>query len=440
MKIKKLLLIPMAVLGIFSISSCSYINDFINGSGIENILSQLPSADTTTETKITEVQKDETYKVIWKNENETLKTIDSVKGDEIPEYDGEAPTKAEDDKYTYTFSDWNKTVDDKNHIVTFNAVFNKIYKIDTELKDWGYNDLQLRENKNALINFYDDVNKVCSDFYNSKIDAIDKTDSKGNSFKAVGDDIDYYKYSLTSADAKMVYACVLLDHPEYYFTNGVLSGYSAKTLNGVETERTEYITITCNNEYASNETRKEYKTAIDNYLLTISNLVKNVTDNTKKVLKIHDYIVNNASYALDSNGDPDSSSYSHNILGIILNKKGVCESYAELFQLLLINNNINCVRVSGNAKSSVSSSYESHAWNYAEVDGDWYAFDVTWDDPVVNGGTINKLTHDYFGKGSDTGFFSNHITQPTYDMDYGVNYLYKLPTLNKTDLEWSYIL
>ena len=62
----------------------------------------------------------------------------------------------------------------------------------------------------------------------------------------------------------------------------------------------------------------------------------------------------------------------------------VCEGYARAFKVLCDAAGIPCVLVDGQATNS-SGQTEAHMWNYAQVDGAWYAVDVTWNDPVISG-------------------------------------------------------
>lgn len=63
----------------------------------------------------------------------------------------------------------------------------------------------------------------------------------------------------------------------------------------------------------------------------------------------------------------------------------VCEGYSRAFKVLCDELGIPCVLVEGYSKSSASASAGSHMWNYVQLDGSWYAVDVTWNDPVVSG-------------------------------------------------------
>lgn len=60
----------------------------------------------------------------------------------------------------------------------------------------------------------------------------------------------------------------------------------------------------------------------------------------------------------------------------------VCEGYARAFKVLCDKSDIPCVLVDGKAKSQPNAAGGAHMWNYAQADdGNWYAVDVTWNDP-----------------------------------------------------------
>lgn len=463
MKLKKILFPLFAITMLFSITSCSYVNDFINNIGNNTNDS---SNNNTTTTK----QVDKKYTVIWVNDDGTeLKKVENVKSDSIPTYDLDNPTKKDDEKYQYTFNKWVETKDEEKSTITYTASYNRLSKINSEIKDWGYMHLQSFENKAQLISLYDDMNLLCKDFYEGKSESKE-VNANGEIQYTIGESIEYTSYNLSADEAASVYSCIMLDHPEYYFSMGALMGSSTQTITEggivVDTIVKYFINVSVYEEYKSKEVRLNYLNKINEYVSTVSNAVKSETDNVKKVKYIHDYIINNAKYAKKKNeqgeyqkivyddkvnniwhwekansyaeASPDDSSYSHNILGIIVNKEGVCESYSELFQLLLIKNGINCVKVTGDGITG--GEREPHAWNYAEVDGAWYAFDVTWDDPVSSSGK-DTITHKYFGKGSkNQDFMNSHIPATQGDMSYRADYLYTLPSLSENNINILYLL
>lgn len=85
----------------------------------------------------------------------------------------------------------------------------------------------------------------------------------------------------------------------------------------------------------------------------------------------------------------------------------VCEGYARAFQVLCNELNIPCVLVDGEARTHPEDQPESHMWNYVQIDGGWYAIDVTWNDPYVSSMPEEKTTgyesHDWLLLGSDSG-------------------------------------
>ena len=66
-----------------------------------------------------------TFSVAWVVEEKTVETDENVEYGSKPSYDGATPTKAADEKYTYTFSDWMADVEGWNaeSVVTSNMTF-----------------------------------------------------------------------------------------------------------------------------------------------------------------------------------------------------------------------------------------------------------------------------------------------------------------------------
>ena len=92
----------------------------------------------------------------------------------------------------------------------------------------------------------------------------------------------------------------------------------------------------------------------------------------------------------------------------------VCEGYSRAFQVLCREAGIPCVLVDGMANSG--GTLGGHMWNYVQMeDGNWYAVDVTWNDPLTGSDThvSGYENESYLLVGADTvigsmGFLDSH--------------------------------
>ena len=98
----------------------------------------------------------------------------------------------------------------------------------------------------------------------------------------------------------------------------------------------------------------------------------------------------------------------------------VCEGYASAFKLVCDELDIPCIKVDGFAWGI------PHAWNQVQLNGKWYAVDVTFDDPGEEGTTTNVVsgseTHDYFLIGADSCPPYDPPFSETHIPDAGSNY------------------
>ena len=127
---------------------------------------------------------------------------------------------------------------------------------------------------------------------------------------------------------------------------------------------------------------------------------------------LHDWIVDWADYDETHESPHGSSPY-----GLLVNRTAICMGYANTFQLFMDLIGIECITVVGASSSSTS----DHAWNLVRLDGDWYAVDTTWDDPIINGlshftnsNALDSLHHRYFNVTSDFLLETDH--QWDYDL------------------------
>ena len=125
--------------------------------------------------------------------------------------------------------------------------------------------------------------------------------------------------------------------------------------------------------------------------------------NYEKIRQVHNWMIENIEYDVNLEAEEPYS-----ISGALTEGKAVCEGYARAFKYIMDKLNIPCILVSGTGTNS-NGQRESHAWNYVQLDGNWYAIDVTWDDPVIigSGNVGDETRYKHFLKGSNT-FFSSH--------------------------------
>ena len=153
----------------------------------------------------------------------------------------------------------------------------------------------------------------------------------------------------------------------------------------------------------------ESKEKVDNILNEIKetrdNIVKSLNGiDYNKIMHAHDWIINNLQYEQNI-----TNNNVYNLYGALIEKSAVCEGYAETLKYILDEAGVQCVLVSGTATNSEGKT-ENHAWNYVQLNGNWYAVDTTWDDPIliVGGILTNSSKYRYFLKGEDE-FNTSHI-------------------------------
>ena len=125
-------------------------------------------------------------------------------------------------------------------------------------------------------------------------------------------------------------------------------------------------------------------------------------------LALHDWMIAWAEYdpgALSSGPIGDPIPDNDNPYGFLTGKKGICLGYSSTFQLLMDLSGIECATVRGYSHAGTA----DHAWNLVRLDGEWYAVDTTWDDPVASFEVPETMAHTYFNVTDD--FLRQHDHQ-----------------------------
>ncbi|MBE5767815.1 MAG: hypothetical protein E7335_11810, partial [Clostridiales bacterium] len=111
--------------------------------------------------------------------------------------------------------------------------------------------------------------------------------------------------------------------------------------------------------------------------------VKEDMSDYEKALVLHDCLCDSAEY--------DDSLTIHEPVGVLLQKTGVCESFALAYQMLLGEAGVENIYVEGYGGD------EAHAWNMIRLDGEWYHVDVTWDE-ATNDRYFFGMTDELIGR------------------------------------------
>ena len=120
--------------------------------------------------------------------------------------------------------------------------------------------------------------------------------------------------------------------------------------------------------------------AVYNKLVAKAQEIKSqYTSDFDKEKAIHDYIVTTFKYGpLDVETPPVRA---HTVVGLINDGEGVCEAYAQTFNILgkMCGLDVQCI--TGKMEGI------SHMWNIIKLDGEYYHIDVTSDDPTPDDGS-----------------------------------------------------
>ena len=219
------------------------------------------------------------------------------------------------------------------------------------------------------------------------------------------------------------------DNPELFYidVNKMLLNIETTT-KFLRTTHNVYISPASGKTYLSDDFGNvdQIKLAINQVENVKNNIINSLTGTDyDKIMKIHDYLVDNIDY--DSTYQATGT---YNIYGALIGKKCVCEGYAKSLKYLANQAGIKCEIMQGTGTNS-SGQTESHAWNCAKIDGIWYEIDATWDDPIIigNGYKANVYKYRYFLKGT-VSFEKDHILSHQFS-EGGKSFEY--PIISKRD-------
>jgi transglutaminase-like putative cysteine protease len=130
--------------------------------------------------------------------------------------------------------------------------------------------------------------------------------------------------------------------------------------------------------------------------LMLSDILRDIIISDMNTLEkekaVHDYMVRN--YQYDTSVTVyDLEHPSQSVEGLLYYGKGICQGYAEMFDLMMQKMGISSRMVRGEYSG------QKHVWNMVLLSGEWYMVDVTWNDPIPDQGV--KVSHEYFNVTSE---------------------------------------
>lgn len=300
-----------------------------------------------------------------------------------------------------------KTIDEDTEIISFHGINNKFI----EFYNITQHAIEVQNTSTTTSvefneKFYNQLNNYEKDIYDRLYRISNETLPK------LGIQIIYkYKISSDNFNFDKIISCLILDNPQFWWISFYDASVAYKTVD--EVPNTNVTIKLISNKYniftgTSVDTiigiNSEIKECKNNLVNQINEL--NLTSDYDILKYIHDYLVSTVVYTSYSD-DP----HIYTLYGALVKKESVAEGYSEAFKYIADQFGLHVIIARSN----------SHQWNLAEINGKWYAIDVTKDDPMQRkiyideetndtiielyypeSGDDSNLTYDYFLIGSET--------------------------------------
>ena len=112
---------------------------------------------------------------------------------------------------------------------------------------------------------------------------------------------------------------------------------------------------------------------MDEKVKTILSTIPSNASTIEQIYAVHDYLVTNVEFS-------EADELCKGAYGPLVRGGGNCDGYSKASAYIFDKMGIENVLVLG--KNGTGADALSHAWNLINVDGEWYVFDATWDDPA----------------------------------------------------------
>jgi len=183
-----------------------------------------------------------------------------------------------------------------------------------------------------------------------------------------------------------IYQRIFLSHPEFFYLSGSINvSYGREGVQGFLNSMT--VTPVYWDSFA-NLTGEQLDRQIQEVQAAALSIRDKIAGQTnvpwKQLLLLHDELVRNILY------ESSQAQQFNNVYSALIGKKTLCQGYAQSFQMIAQSLGFEVLMVMGESDGI------GHAWNIVKLDGQYYHIDVTFDDPVPDGGSAKPIQHVHF--------------------------------------------
>ena len=231
--------------------------------------------------------------------------------------------------------------------------------------DYYYNKMSAKQ---KLV--YDRLEASCNRYMTSAVNCTNS--SKTYSDLKLMDGVNVEDIGLTKDEVNDVIEIFYEVEGQYYFLrNKFIVSYKGDTYKATTATLSVYDT------FANGNTRSQFTTKFKNQINSWVAQVNKKSSKYDKQKAAHDLICEKVTYK--------SNDYDQSVISAMLgtdgfNNQTVCAGYAKAFQLLC----------NATGVESIITVSQSHAWDYVNIDGNWYIVDSTWDDEEFYSLGINE--------------------------------------------------
>ncbi len=270
---------------------------------------------------------------------------------------------------------------------------------------YNYQQLAKEEDGEGLCAFYEGLYERALAFHNSTEDL--EMDEEGD---YTLQPVNFSKHGISIDQAAAVWKVFGDENPVFYWLD----------INLYYSDDDLYLVV--DPAYVTYSARKTAMENIQKMAYDCDLYLDGTTTVTQRALTIYDYLVDAVDYAYDEYGDVVEESWAYNIAGGATYGLGVCECYAETYAYFCGMFGIQCLNVVGMAgEANKPHTFGGHAWNYLNLEGKWYAVDITWADDTY-------LLREYFGQDLSDYNATHELDLPV--AEWGTNYQCAMPTLS----------